>query len=111
MDRTLTLDLLDGRRTYEAVAHWGLLGDVVGLRLTGWDAGRVVTELVGEIPAADAFDVGGLLAATLSGFRDLGPPFPPDPPATDGPPRPTGPPGAADDPPLPSARKGRASGA
>ncbi|MFG2038588.1 hypothetical protein [Dactylosporangium sp. NPDC048998] len=72
MDRTLTLDLLDGRRSYEAVAHC-ITDGMVGLRLTGWDRGRVVTELVGEIPAADALDVGGLLAAVLSGFRDAAP--------------------------------------
>ncbi|MER7008927.1 hypothetical protein ABT297_38600 [Dactylosporangium sp. NPDC000555] len=72
MNRTLTLDLLDGRRSYEAVAHRvtdGMTGGMVGLRLTGWDRGRVVTELVGEIPAVDALDVGGLLAAALGGFR------------------------------------------
>ncbi|MEV8515016.1 hypothetical protein [Dactylosporangium sp. NPDC051484] len=79
MNRTLTLDLLDGRRSYEAVAHrvtdatTDEMVGMVGLRLTGWDRGRVVTELVGEIPAADALDVGGLLAAVLSGFRDPAP--------------------------------------
>ncbi|GAA2330348.1 hypothetical protein [Dactylosporangium salmoneum] len=67
MNRTLTLDLLDGRRNYESAAFCD--GGVVHLRLTGWSDGYAITELVAEIPAADAADVGGLLASTLSAFR------------------------------------------
>ncbi|WP_432833234.1 hypothetical protein [Dactylosporangium sp. CA-092794] len=64
--------IIDGR-SYEALASCGADG-MVGLRLTGWNAGYVVIELVGELPAADASDVGNLIASALAGFRDLGPP-------------------------------------
>jgi hypothetical protein len=64
--RRLTID----RRNYDVVAFYG--GDgLVGVRVTGWDGGSLVTEMVGELPATDAFEVGTLIAAALSGFREL----------------------------------------
>jgi hypothetical protein len=72
--RRLTID----QRDYNVVAFDGG-GGFVGLRVTGWDAGYTVTEMVGEIPAADAFDVGNLIASALAGFRESGG----DPPSQD----------------------------
>lgn len=72
--RRLMLD----HRSYDVTAFDDGSG-VVGLRLVGWDSGYVFTELVAELPAGDAADVGQLLASTLAGFRGGGSPPSPTP--------------------------------
>lgn len=67
--RRLMLD----HRSYDVTAFDDGSG-VVGLRLVGWDSGYVFTELVAELPAGDASDVGQLLASALAGFRGGGSP-------------------------------------
>ncbi|MEU0553908.1 hypothetical protein [Dactylosporangium sp. NPDC006015] len=73
--------LMIDHRSYDVTAFDDGSG-FVGLRLVGWDSGYVVTELVGELPARDASDVGQLLASALAGFRGGG--SPPEPPPEDG---------------------------
>lgn len=70
--RHLSID----RRAYEVVAHDDGAG-LVGMRVTGWDSGYLVTEMVGEIPAMDTQDVGNLIASALAGFRVFGADPPP----------------------------------
>ncbi|MFF5231031.1 hypothetical protein [Dactylosporangium sp. NPDC000521] len=73
--------LMIDHRSYDVTAFDDGSG-FVGLRLVGWDSGYVVTELVGELPARDASDVGQLLASALAGFRGGG--SPPEPPSEGG---------------------------
>ena len=73
--------LMIDHRSYDVTAFDDGSG-YVGLRLVGWDSGYVVTELVGELPARDASDVGQLLASALAGFRGGG--SPPESPSEGG---------------------------
>lgn len=73
--RRLVLD----HRSYDVTAFDGG-GGTVGLRLVGWDAGYVFTELAAEFPTDDATDVANLIASALCGFRGGGAPPPAPPP-------------------------------